>query len=101
MTATRKSVTPRPEDLAFLQRVRQPGTPEAEAFEELTHISNVRTDSEALGALIHIGRCAVEYEQLRTACEKAAIADREDPDRRAWRDAMHGRRMRLRPEAGA
>lgn len=85
-------------DLAFVEHIRQGATPETYAFCRLTGADAdavpQMSEAEVIKAVMHLGITSLGEQVEEAAWRRAADADAADPDRVAWRDAMHNRHLR-------
>lgn len=90
-TAARKSVPLSQHDLNLVQRVRQHGTYEAQAFQDLTGTDpHNAPESVVVSTIVHLG-CTVLAEkemEIALAHEAAFVAD--DPECQEWTRVMRG-----------
>ncbi len=87
----RKSVPLTEEDQAYLERLREPETPEHEALAQATGIllADDASEAETLHALLTAGRMAVTERVMVSGY--AALAAAEDDEDRETRRAMRAR----------
>ena len=81
-------------EVAFAAKLRNPKSVESEALRELTGYEDMKHAPAAtlIHALIEAGITAVKDKAVDVAYQRAAIADRDDPERQTWRRAMRNRR---------
>ncbi|MFC9140911.1 hypothetical protein ACFTWM_03050 [Streptomyces bacillaris] len=100
MGTTRKSVPLRDEEIAALERIADPDSPERAALVRLTHTFAQASPAESviMQTLVSLGVKAVKDEMEAAAYEElAAAADDED---RAYEAAVRSRGRRRRSSVG-
>lgn len=91
--ATRKSIPLSPAVADALERIRTPGTDEAEAATELVGVDfTTVSEAQTLAAVIDLGRRLIEEKAREESYRRLAAVDAVDADRKQERAARRARR---------